>query len=58
MTNVIAFVTAHGADLLAIWGALVALASLVVKLTPSTKDDEILGKIIKAVEYLSIFNKK
>jgi len=39
-------------------GAVVTAASTIVKITPSTKDDEILGKIIKVIEYLSIFNKK
>jgi hypothetical protein len=39
-------------------GAIVTVASTFVGLTSSTKDDEILGKIIKVIEYLSIFNKK
>lgn len=39
-------------------GAIVTAASTIVKITPSTKDDAILGKIIKVIEYLSIFNKK
>lgn len=39
-------------------GAIVTAASTIVALTPSTKDDELLGKLIKAVEYLSVFNKK
>lgn len=43
---------------LEIFGAAVALASLIVKLTPSTKDDEILAKIVKVLDLLSIFNTK
>jgi len=39
-------------------GALVAAASTIVALTPSTKDDEILGKIVKFIELFSVFNKK
>lgn len=43
---------------LEIFGAAVALASLIVKLTPSTKDDEILAKVVKVLDLLSIFNTK
>ena len=43
---------------LEIFGAAVALASLIVKLTPSTKDDAILAKVVKVLDLLSIFNTK
>ena len=43
---------------LEIFGAAVALASLIVKLTPSTKDDAILAKVVKVFDFLSIFNTK
>lgn len=43
----------HWTDLLAIYGALVALSTAVVKLTPSTKDNEILDKIIKFFDNFS-----
>jgi hypothetical protein len=43
---------------LEIFGAAVALASLIVKLTPSTKDDAILAKVVKVFDLLSIFNTK
>ena len=43
---------------LEIFGAAVALASLIVKLTPSTKDDAILAKVVKVLDVLSIFNTK
>ncbi len=54
----ITWITAHWADLLAIWGAVVALASAIVKLTPTAADDAVLEKVIKWVEYLSVFNRK
>ena len=38
-------------------GAVVVFASTIVKLTPTTKDDEILGKVINLLEKFSIFNK-
>jgi hypothetical protein len=43
----------HWADLLAIYGGLVAIATIIVKLTPSTKDNEILDKIIKFFDHFS-----
>lgn len=43
----------HWADLLAIYGAIVALSTAIVKLTPSVKDDEILAKIIKILDHFS-----
>lgn len=49
MEDLIAFVTTHGKDLLAIVGALVTLATLIVKLTPSQKDDAFMAKIVKVL---------
>ena len=42
----------------AIWGAFVAFASLVVKFTPTMKDDAILEKALKFVELFSVFSRK
>lgn len=50
------FVTQHTEELLQIIGAVVALATLVVKLTPTTKDDGILAKMIKVLSALSLCN--
>lgn len=52
----IAWITEHWKDILAIIGGIVTVASLIVKLTPSTKDDAILAKIIKILAALSLFN--
>lgn len=43
---------------LEIFGAAVALASLIIKLTPSTRDDQILAKVVKVFDWLSIVNTK
>ena len=43
----------HYVDVLAIYGAVVALSTAIVKLTPSTKDNEILDKIIKFFDNFS-----
>ena len=49
----------HWADLLAIYGGLVAVSSVIVKLTPSTKDNEFLDKIIKFFDNFStVFTKE
>ena len=52
------FITAHWADILAIYGAIVAIATIVVKLTPTTKDDSVLAWVIKVVDYFSTVNPK
>ncbi|MBQ8844242.1 MAG: hypothetical protein IJ016_05650 [Elusimicrobiaceae bacterium] len=46
----------NGKDLLAVIGAAVALATAVVKLTPTQKDDNALSKIIKVLSALSLCN--
>lgn len=49
----------HLETILAIYGALVALSTAIVKLTPSTKDNEILEKIIKFFDKFStVFTKE
>jgi len=48
------FITQHYQDILAIIGAVVSLATLIVGLTPTTKDDEILGKIVRVLDYFSV----
>lgn len=49
----------HWADLLAIYGALVLICSTVVKLTPTTKDDDIWAKILKILDHFStVFTKE
>ena len=58
MTDVIAWVQAHWTEILAAWGALVAFATVVVKLTPTQKDDAILAKVIKLLDYFSVVNPK
>ena len=46
----------NGKDLLAVIGAAVALATAVVKLTPTQKDDNALSKILKVLSALSLCN--
>lgn len=44
----------HWVDLLAIYGAIVAICSTIIKLTPSTKDDAIWQKILKILDLFSV----
>lgn len=43
----------HWQDILAVYGGLVAFSTAVVKLTPNTKDDEFLNKILKFFDLFS-----
>jgi hypothetical protein len=54
METIVGFVTNNWINILAIYGAVVALATTIVKITPSTKDDEILGKVIKVLDWFSV----
>lgn len=46
----------HLKDILAWIGAIVTCASIIVKLTPTQKDDTFLAKVIKVLSALGIFN--
>lgn len=50
------WIHANGKDILAIIGGMVTVASLIVKLTPTQKDDAFLAKVIKVLAALSLFN--
>lgn len=55
----ISWIAEHWADILAIYGGIVAVSTVIVKLTPSTKDNEILDKIIKFLDKFStVFTKE
>lgn len=54
MDNILNYVTIG----FAVLGVLVTAASAIVKLTPTTKDDDIVAKVIKIVDALSVFNPK
>ena len=50
------WITTHGKDILAVIGGVVTVASLIVKLTPTQKDDNVLAKIIQILAALSLYN--
>ena len=50
------WITQHYDEVLQIIGAVVALATLVVKVTPTQKDDAFLAKVIKILSAFSLCN--
>lgn len=54
----IEWITQHWDDVLAVYGGLVALSTAIVKITPSTKDDAIVSKIINILDMFSTAFKK
>ncbi len=52
----ISWLQANGKDVLAIIGGVVTVASIIVKLTTTPKDDAFLAKVIKVLAALSLFN--
>jgi hypothetical protein len=48
------WIITHWVDLLAIWGAVVAICSTIVKLTPTQKDDAFWAKVLKILDLFSV----
>lgn len=48
------FITEHSTELLALWGAVFTIAYVVVRLTPTKKDDKALDTILKVFKTLKI----
>lgn len=52
------YIIANADSFFAIIGGVVSVASIIVKLTPTTKDDSVLEKVINVLDYFSVFNPK
>lgn len=50
------WIQTNGKDILAIIGGVVSVTSIIVKLTPTSQDDRLLGRVIKVLSALSICN--
>ena len=48
--------TKHAGEVFQIIGGVVSVATLIVKLTPTSKDDAFLAKVIKVLSALSLCN--
>lgn len=58
METAITFVKDHWDDILAVIGGLVTVASVIVKLTPTTKDDTALAWVLKVLDQFSVVTPK
>ena len=58
MNETINFIQNHYDELLAIIGGVVSIATIIVKLTPTDKDNRVLEKIINFLAKFSIINTK
>ena len=58
INEILNLITDHYNELLAIVGGIVSISTIIVKLTPTTKDDEILNKIINFLAKFSLVNTK
>lgn len=47
------WILANWDDILAIYGGVVAVCTTIVKITPNTKDDAIVSKVIKVLDFFS-----
>ncbi len=56
MENIVHWINANWSNILAVYGAAVAFATIIVKITPSQKDDAILAKIVKFLDWFSTVN--
>ena len=54
MANIISWITEHWQDIASGICVFILFSSIIVKLTPSTKDNHILGKIIDFLDRFSI----
>lgn len=52
------FIINNTETILAWIGGIVSCASIIVKLTPTTKDDSVLEKVINVLDCFSVFNTK
>jgi len=56
--NIVQWVQTHWVDILAIYAGIVTVASIIVKLTPSTADDAVLAKIVNFIGKFIALNKQ
>lgn len=52
------FLASHWDNILTVFGAIVSCATVIVKVTPTSKDDFILDKVVSFFNYFSIIKTK
>lgn len=59
ITSALAWLKAHGTEILALWATIIGAAEIIVKWTDTKKDDEFLGSVrtigIKVISWLTKF---
>lgn len=58
MSEAIQFVVDNKTELLAAFAALNAFAAIVAKLTPNKKDDDLVAKVSKVLDYITLSVRK
>jgi len=58
MTDALSFINDNREALLAAFVALNAFAAIVAKLTPNKKDDELVAKVSKVLDYITLSVRK
>ena len=58
LTNAYNVIVANWVNIAAIYGAVVACATVIIKITPTQADDAILAKVIAVVNFFSTVNPK
>jgi len=53
MENVVNWISANWVTIAAVYGAVVACASVIIKITPTQADDAILAKVLAVVDFFS-----
>ena len=58
MQQIIEWLQNNWTNIMAVIGAAVTFATVIVKITPSQKDDAVLAKIVKILDWFSTVNPK
>lgn len=59
IAGIITYIQAHWADLIELWLKVIGAASIIVKFTPTLKDDDVLKGVIRFVgKYLALNTSK
>jgi len=54
INTIVDFIKSNTGELVTLWGAFITLVYVVIRLTPSKKDDEILDNILKVLTVLQL----
>ena len=54
INTIVDFIKSNAGELVTLWGAFITLVYVVIRLTPSKKDDEILENILKVLTVLQL----